>query len=141
GLRYALTTNSGSSANLLALSALTSPLLGKDAVGPGDEVITVAAGFPTTVNPTLINGLTPVFVDIDIPTYNVVPALREEAISSGARAIMIAHPLGNPFDLAEITPVAPEHDLWLIADSGDALRSTYDGRSVGTFGDIGTLSF
>lgn len=141
GLRYALTTNSGSSANLLALSALTSPLLGKDAVGPGDEVITVAAGFPTTVNPTLINGLTPVFVDIDIPTYNVVPALVEEAISSRTRAIMIAHTLGNPFDLAEITRIAREHDLWLIEDCCDALGSTYDGRSVGTFGDIGTLSF
>lgn len=141
GLRHVLTTNSGSSANLLAMSALTSPLLGKDAVVPGDEVITVAAGFPTTVNPALINGLVPVFVDIDIPTYNVNATLVEEAITPRTRAIMIAHTLGNPFDLDTITRVAREHDLWLIEDCCDALGSTYDGRSVGTFGDIGTLSF
>ncbi|MET0498376.1 MAG: lipopolysaccharide biosynthesis protein RfbH [Steroidobacteraceae bacterium] len=141
GIRNVLTTNSGSSANLLALSALTSSLLGNEAVGPGDEVITVAAGFPTTVNPTLINGLVPVFVDIDIPTYNVIPSLVEEAITKKTRAIMIAHTLGNPFNLGEITRIAKEHDLWLVEDCCDALGSTYEGRLVGTFGDIGTLSF
>jgi CDP-6-deoxy-D-xylo-4-hexulose-3-dehydrase len=141
GVRHVLTTNSGSSANLLAMSALASPLLGKQAVGPGDEVITVAAGFPTTVNPTLINGLLPVFVDIDIPTYNVKPSMVEEAISPRTRAIMIAHTLGNPFDLGEITRIAREHDLWLVEDCCDALGSKYDGRQVGTFGDVATLSF
>lgn len=141
GVRSVLTTNSGSSANLLAMSALTSPLLGNEAVRPGDEVITVAAGFPTTVNPTVVNGLVPVFVDIDIPTYNVVPSLVEEAISDKTSAIMIAHTLGNPFDLGEITRIAQEHDLWLIEDCCDALGSTYDGQLVGSFGDAGTLSF
>jgi CDP-6-deoxy-D-xylo-4-hexulose-3-dehydrase len=141
GLRFALTTNSGSSANLLAFSSLTSPLLGKEAIAPGDEVITVAAGFPTTVNPTLINGLVPVFVDIDIPTYNVIPSLVEEAVTPRTRAIMIAHTLGNPFDLGEITRIAKAHDLWLIEDCCDALGSTYNGQPVGTFGDVGTLSF
>lgn len=141
GVRSVLTTNSGSSANLLAMSALTSPLLGDEAVRPGDEVITVAAGFPTTVNPTIVNGLVPVFVDIDIPTYNVVPSLVEEAISDKTSAIMIAHTLGNPFDLGEITRIAKKHDLWLIEDCCDALGSTYDGQLVGSFGDAGTLSF
>lgn len=141
GLRFALTTNSGSSANLLALSSLTSPLLGKQALRPGDEVITVAAGFPTTVNPTLINGLVPVFVDIHIPTYNVDPSKVEEAVGPKTRAIMIAHTLGNPFDLGAITRIAKTHDLWLVEDCCDALGSTYDGQSVGTFGDVGTLSF
>lgn len=141
GVRSVLTTNSGSSANLLAMSALTSPLLGDEAVRPGDEVITVAAGFPTTVNPTIVNGLVPVFVDIDIPTYNVVPSLVEEAISDKTSAIMIAHTLGNPFDLGEITRIAKEHNLWLIEDCCDALGSTYDGQLVGSFGDAGTLSF
>lgn len=141
GRRTVLTTNSGSSANLLAMSSLTSPLLGKEALKPGDEVITVAAGFPTTVNPSLNNGLVPVFVDIDVPTYNVIPSLVEEAVSSKTRAIMIAHTLGNPFDLGEITRIAQEHDLWLVEDCCDALGSTYRGRLVGTFGDVGTLSF
>lgn len=141
GLRHVLTTNSGSSSNLLALSSLTSPLLGERALKPEDEVITVAAGFPTTVNPTLINGLIPVFVDIDIPTYNVMASRVEEAISDKTRAIMIAHTLGNPFDLGEITRIAKQHDLWLVEDCCDALGSTYDGRLVGTFGDVGTLSF
>lgn len=141
GLRYALTTNSGSSANLLALSSLTSPLLGKQALRPGDEVLTVAAGFPTTVNPSLINGLVPVFVDIDIPTYNVSPSKLAEAVGPKTRAIMIAHTLGNPFDLGEVTRIAKEHDLWLVEDCCDALGSTYQGQSVGTFGDVGTLSF
>jgi CDP-4-dehydro-6-deoxyglucose reductase, E1 len=141
GVRSVLTTNSGSSANLLAMSALTSPLLGNETVRPGDEVVTVAAGFPTTVNPILINGLVPVFVDIDIPTYNIMPSLVEEAITERTRAIMIAHTLGNPFDLGEITRIANKHDLWLIEDCCDALGSTYDGRLVGSFGDVGTLSF
>jgi len=141
GLHMVHTTNSGSSANLLAMSSLTSPLLGERAIRPGDEVITAAAGFPTTVNPSLINGLVPVFVDVDIPTYNVIPSLVEEAISSRTRAIMIAHTLGNPFNLGEITRIAKEHELWLIEDCCDALGSTYDGRLVGTFGDVGTLSF
>lgn len=141
GARSALTTNSGSSANLLACTALTSPLLGKEALQAGDEVITVAAGFPTTVNPSLINGLVPVFVDIDIPTYNVMPTRVEEAISDKTRAIMIAHTLGNPFDLDAITRIAKAHDLWLVEDCCDALGSLYKDRLVGTFGDVGTLSF
>lgn len=141
GMRHALTTNSGSSGNLLALSSLTSPLLGAQAIKPGDEVITVAAGFPTTVNPILINQMVPVFVDIEIPTYNVMASRVEEAISERTRAIMIAHTLGNPFDLGEITRIAQKHDLWLVEDCCDALGSEYDGRLVGTFGDVGTLSF
>jgi len=141
GVAYALTTNSGSSANLLAMSALTSPKLRKRQLKPGDEVIAVAAGFPTTVNPTLINGLIPVFVDIDIPTYNINVQQAQEAIGPRTRAIMIAHTLGNPFNLREITRIAREHDLWLVEDCCDALGSRYDGRLVGTFGDIGTLSF
>lgn len=141
GLPHVLTVNSGSSANLVALSSLMSPLLGDEAVRPGDEVITVAAGFPTTVNPSLLNGLVPVFVDIDIPTYNIVPHLVEEALGDRTRAIMIAHTLGNPFDLGEITRIAKEHDLWLVEDCCDALGSTYGGQLVGSFGDAGTLSF
>jgi CDP-6-deoxy-D-xylo-4-hexulose-3-dehydrase len=141
GLRFALTTNSGSSANLLALSSLTSPLLGKQALRPGDEVITVAAGFPTTVNPSIINGLVPVFIDIDIPTYNVSVSRLAEAVGPKTKAIMIAHTLGNPFDIGEVTRIAREHDLWLVEDCCDALGSTYNGQSVGTFGDVGTLSF
>lgn len=141
GLPHVLTVNSGSSANLVALSSLMSPLLGDEAVRPGDEVITVAAGFPTTVNPSLLNGLVPVFVDIDIPTYNIVPRLVEEALSDRTRAIMIAHTLGNPFDLGEIVRIAKDHDLWLVEDCCDALGSTYEGQLVGSFGDAGTLSF
>lgn len=141
GVRHALTTNSGSSANLLALSSLTSHYLRGDALKPGDEVITCAAGFPTTVNPALQYGLVPVFVDIDIPTYNIAPSLIEAAVSPRTRAIMIAHTLGNPFDLAEVMRVAEKHDLWVVEDCCDALGATYDDRHVGTFGDIGTLSF
>ena len=141
GVRHALTTNSGSSANLLAFSSLTSPLLRKRQLRPGDEVITVATGFPTTVNPSLQYGLTPVFVDVDIPTYNIRPDMIEAAVSDRTRAIMVAHTLGNPFDLAEATRVAQKYGLWLIEDCCDALGATYDGRKVGTFGDIGTLSF
>ena len=141
GRRHVRTTNSGSSANLVAMTALTSPLLGDRALRPGDEVITVAAGFPTTVNPSLQNGLVPVFVDVTLPTYNVDPALIEPAISPKTRAIMIAHTLGNPFDLDAVMEVANKHKLWVIEDCCDALGATYKGRKVGTFGHIGTLSF
>ena len=141
GVPYVLTTTSGSSANLLALTALTSPKLGARALKPGDEVITVAAGFPTTVNPTIQNGLIPVFVDVDIPTYNVNASLIEAAVSDKTKAIMIAHTLGNLFDLAEVRRVADKYNLWLIEDCCDALGSKYDGKMAGTFGDIGTVSF
>ena len=141
GVPYLLTTTSGSSANLLALTALTSPKLGERALKAGDEVITVAAGFPTTVNPTIQNGLIPVFVDVDIPTYNIDPNLIEAAVSEKTRAIMIAHTLGNPFDLLEVRRVADKYNLWLIEDCCDALGSTYNGQKVGTFGDIATVSF
>jgi CDP-6-deoxy-D-xylo-4-hexulose-3-dehydrase len=141
GVRHALTTNSGSSANLLALSTLTSHYLRERALVPGDEVITVATGFPTTVNPSLQYGLVPVFVDVDIPTYNVKPDMIEAAVSDRTRAIMIAHTLGNPFDLGEVMRVAEKYNLWVVEDCCDALGATYDGRTVGTFGDIGTLSF
>ena len=141
GVKHALTTNSGSSANLLAFSALTSPQLGERAIKLGDEVISVAAGFPTTVNPILQYGAVPVFVDVHIPTYNIDPALIEAAISDKTKAIMLAHTLGNPYDLNKIVHIAKKYNLWLIEDCCDALGSTYDGKSVGTFGDIGTLSF
>jgi CDP-6-deoxy-D-xylo-4-hexulose-3-dehydrase len=141
GVKHVLTTNSGSSANLLAFSALTSPSLGERAIRPGDEVITVAAGFPTTVNPILQFGAVPVFVDVDIPTYNIDVSRLEAAVSPKTRAIMLAHTLGNPYDLGEVVRVAKKHGLWLIEDCCDALGSKYDGRLVGTFGDIGTLSF
>ncbi|MEO6359689.1 MAG: lipopolysaccharide biosynthesis protein RfbH, partial [Sphingomicrobium sp.] len=141
GVRHALTTNSGSSANLLALSSLTSHYLRDEALKPGDEVITCAAGFPTTVNPSLQYGLVPVFVDIDIPTYNILPGAIEAAVTDKTRAIMVAHTLGNPFDLGEVMRVAEKYDLWVVEDCCDALGATYDGRGVGTFGDIGTLSF
>ncbi len=141
GLKYVRTVNSGSSANLLAFSALTSRALGDKALKPGDEVISVAAGFPTTVNPIILYGCVPVFVDVDIPTYNIDASLVEQAITSKTRAIMIAHTLGNPFNLKEIVRIAEKHDLWLIEDCCDALGSTYEGKLVGTFGHIGTLSF
>ncbi|MES2492724.1 MAG: lipopolysaccharide biosynthesis protein RfbH [Pseudomonadota bacterium] len=141
GVAHALTTNSGSSANLLALSTLTSHYFRGDAIKPGDEVITVATGFPTTVNPSLQYGLTPVFVDVDIPTYNIKPEMIEAAVSDQTRAIMIAHTLGNPFDLAEVMRVAEKYNLWVIEDCCDALGATYNGQNVGTFGHIGTLSF
>ena len=141
GVKHVLTTTSGSSANLLAISTLTSPQLGERALKPGDEVITVAAGFPTTVNPMLQYGLIPVFVDAHIPTYNIDPAQIEAALSDKTRAIMIAHTLGNPFALDEVMRIAKKHDLWVIEDCCDALGSTYDGQRVGTFGHIGTLSF
>jgi CDP-6-deoxy-D-xylo-4-hexulose-3-dehydrase len=141
GVRNALTTNSGSSANLLALSSLTSHYLRDEALRPGDEVITVATGFPTTVNPSLQYGLVPVFVDVDIPTYNIKPDMIEAAVTDRTRAIMIAHTLGNPFDLGEVMRVAQKHNLFVVEDCCDALGATYDGRNVGTFGHIGTLSF
>ena len=141
GAKHVLTVNSGSSANLVAFSALTSHLLKDRALKPGDEVITCATGFPTTLNPLINNGMTPVFVDVDIPTYNADPTQMEAAISERTRAIMMAHTLGNPFDLDAVTTVAKKHDLWVVEDCCDAFGSTYDGKMVGTFGDIGTLSF
>lgn len=141
GVKHVLTANSGSSANLLAFSALTSSNLGERAIKPGDEVITVAAGFPTTVNPILQYGAVPVFVDVHLPTYNIDASLIETAVSEKTRAIMLAHTLGNPYDLTEVTRIAGKYNLWLIEDCCDALGSTFDGRLVGTFGDIATLSF
>jgi CDP-6-deoxy-D-xylo-4-hexulose-3-dehydrase len=141
GVPFALTVNSGSSANLLAFSALTSPRLGERAVGPGDEVISVAAGFPTTVNPILQAGAVPVLVDVQLPTYNVDPERLEAARSPRTRAVMLAHTLGNPFNLQAVGDFCKRHGLWLVEDCCDALGSTYQGRPVGTFGDIGTLSF
>jgi CDP-6-deoxy-D-xylo-4-hexulose-3-dehydrase len=141
GIRHAILCNSGSSANLLALSALTSPKLGERRLKPGDEVITVAAGFPTTVNPIVQNGLVPVFVDIELGTYNVDVDCLKEAISPRTRAIMLAHTLGNPFDVDAVLEVVKRHDLWLIEDNCDALGSTYKGRLTGTFGDLATVSF
>ena len=141
GCRSVLTVNSGSSANLVAFSALTSPRLGDRAIKPGDEVIGVAAGFPTTVNPILQFGAVPVFVDIELPTYNIDPAKIEAAIGPRTKAIMLAHTLGNPYDLSVVRALCDKYKLWLIEDCCDALGSTYNGRLVGTFGDIGTLSF
>lgn len=141
GVEHLLTTTSGSSANLLALTALTSPKLGERALKPGDEMITVAAGFPTTVNPAIQNGIIPVFVDVDIPTYNIDPTLIEAAISDKTKIIMVAHTLGNPFNLKEVKRIADKYKLWLIEDCCDALGTTYEGKMVGTFGDIGTVSF
>ncbi|WP_394427902.1 lipopolysaccharide biosynthesis protein RfbH [Streptomyces sp. SGAir0957] len=140
-LRKAHLTNSGSSANLLALSSLTSPQLGEDRLKPGDEVITVAAGFPTTVNPILQNGLTPVFTDIELGTYNASLERVEQAIGPRTRAIMMAHALGNPFQVREIAQLAQDRDLFLIEDNCDALGSTYEGHLTGTFGDLATESF
>ncbi|WP_298983125.1 lipopolysaccharide biosynthesis protein RfbH [Caldilinea sp.] len=141
GVRHAILVNSGSSANLLALSCLTSPKLGDRALHPGDEVITVAAGFPTTVNPILQNRLTPVFVDVAIPTYNIDASQLEAALSERTRAVMIAHTLGNPFDLDAVGDFARRHNLWLIEDCCDAVGATYRGQKVGTFGDLATVSF
>jgi CDP-6-deoxy-D-xylo-4-hexulose-3-dehydrase len=141
GTRYSLLVNSGSSANLLALSCLTSPSLGDRSLKPGDEVITAATGFPTTVNPILQNGLVPVFVDVTLPTYNLDVSRLEQALSPRTRAVMAAHTLGNPFDLGAVTEFARKHDLWLIEDCCDALGATYRGQPVGTFGDLSTCSF
>jgi len=141
GVKHVLTTNSGSSANLLALTALTSHKLESRALKPGDEIITTAAGFPTTVNPIVQNGLIPVFIDVKIPTYNIDESEIEAAISEKTKAIMIAHTLGNPFDLSEVKRVADKYNLWLIEDCCDALGTTYNGKMVGSFGDLATVSF
>ncbi|MGB4811062.1 MAG: lipopolysaccharide biosynthesis protein RfbH [Methylophilaceae bacterium] len=141
GIKFLLTTNSGSSANLLAFTALTSPRLGDRAIKPGDEVIGVAAGFPTTVNPILQFGAVPVFVDIEIATHNIDVTKIEAAISPKTKAIMIAHSLGNPFNIKVVKEICKKHNLWLVEDNCDALGSRYDGQLTGTFGDIGTLSF
>jgi CDP-6-deoxy-D-xylo-4-hexulose-3-dehydrase len=141
GVRHSLLVNSGSSANLLALTALTSPILEERRLRPGDEVITVAAGFPTTVNPIVQNGLVPVFVDVTLPTYDVDVTQLEEARSDRTRAVMLAHTLGNPFDLASVTDFCKRHGLWLVEDCCDAVGATYDGKHVGTFGDLATASF
>lgn len=141
GLRSAVLVNSGSSANLVAFSALTSPKLGDRRILPGDEVITVAGGFPTTVNPIIQNQAVPVFIDISLPTFQADVARLEEALSPRTKAIMIAHTLGNPFDVETVAAFAKKHNLWLIEDCCDALGATVNGRSVGTFGDIATVSF
>lgn len=141
GVRYLLTVNSGSSANLVAFSTLTSTKLGERAIRKGDEVITVAVGFPTTVNPIMQFGAIPVFIDADPITYNIDTDKIEMAISPRTKAIMIAHALGNPFNLDAITAICKKYNLWLVEDCCDALGSVYDERMVGTFGDIGTLSF
>ena len=141
GIKKLITVNSGSSANLVAFTSLTSSTLGEKAIQKGDEVITVAAGFPTTVNPIIQNGCIPVFVDIDPKTHNINPNLIEEAISNKTKAIMIAHSLGNPFELERVVKICQEHNLWLIEDCCDALGSKYNNQNVGTFGHIATLSF
>lgn len=140
-VKHALLVNSGSSANLLAVSALTSHLLGDHRLMPGDEVITVAAGFPTTINPIVQNGLVPVFVDVDIPTYNIKVDQIEEAIGPRTKALFIAHTLGNPFDLDEIMKIVNKHNLFLIEDNCDALGSTYREKYTGSFGHLATHSF
>jgi CDP-6-deoxy-D-xylo-4-hexulose-3-dehydrase len=141
GIKHLITVNSGSSANLVAFSALTSDRLGARAIKKGDEVIGVAAGFPTTVNPILQFGAVPVFVDVDRVTHNIDVSKIEDAITSKTKAIMLAHSLGNPFNLDVVTAICKKYNLWLIEDCCDALGTTYKGQMVGTFGDIGTLSF
>jgi CDP-6-deoxy-D-xylo-4-hexulose-3-dehydrase len=141
GVEFLITVNSGSSANLVAFNTLTSPKLGPRAIQPGDEVIGVAAGFPTTVNPIIQFGAVPVFVDVELGTYNIDVTQLEAAISPKTKAIMLAHTLGNPYNLEVICAICKKYNLWLIEDCCDALGSTYDGKMVGTFGDIGTMSF
>jgi CDP-6-deoxy-D-xylo-4-hexulose-3-dehydrase len=141
GSRFSLLVNSGSSANLVAFYALTSPKLGDRALKPGDEVITVAAGFPTTVNPMVQYGCIPVFIDVDIPTYNIKAELIEDAITPKTKAIMLAHTLGNPFNLKVVMEIAKKYNLWLIEDDCDSLGATYEGKKTGTFGDLATVSF
>ena len=141
GSRYSLLVNSGSSANLVAFYTLTSPKLGDRALKPGDEVITVAAGFPTTINPMIQYGCIPVFVDIEIPTYNIKASDIEAAISPKTKAIMIAHTLGNPFNLELVIEISKKYNLWLIEDDCDSLGATYKGKKTGSFGDLATLSF
>lgn len=141
GVKYCLTVNSGSSANLVAFITLTSPKLGDRAIKKGDEVIGVAAGFPTTVNPIIQFGAIPVFVDVDIKTHNVNADLIEAAITPKTKAIMLAHALGNPFNLEKVVDLCKKYNLWLVEDTCDALGAEYNGQKCGTFGDIGTLSF
>jgi len=141
GSKASVLVNSGSSANLVAFYSLTSSKLGDRAIRPGDEVITVAAGFPTTINPMIQFGCIPVFVDVEIPTYNINVDLLEDAISPKTKAIMIAHALGNPFNLAAVTAIAEKYNLWLIEDDCDSLGATYNGQKTGTFGDLATVSF
>lgn len=141
GVRHAFMVNSGSSANLVALSALTSKKLGERRLQPGDEVLTVAAGFPTTVAPIIQNGLVPVYVDISLGTYVAKSEMLEEAIGPKTKAIMMAHTLGNPFDLDVVMGLAKKHNLWVIEDNCDALGGTYGGKNLGSFGDLSTLSF
>ena len=141
GLKYALSCNSGSSANLIAVSSLKSHLLKDRALKEGDEVITVAAGFPTTVNPILQNNLIPVFVDVELDTYNVNTELIEKAITDKTKAIILAHTLGNPFNIKKVKEICEKYNLWLIEDCCDAFGSIYDNKKIGTFGDVATLSF
>ncbi|QSF44668.1 lipopolysaccharide biosynthesis protein RfbH [Paenibacillus tianjinensis] len=141
GVRYALLTNSGSSANLLAFSALTSPKLKDRQIKPGDEVITVAAGFPTTVTPIVQNGAVPVFIDVELGTYNIIVDRIEEAITPKTKAIMVAHTMGNPFELDKVMEIAAKYNLWVVEDNCDALGSKFNGKLTGTHGHIGTSSF
>ena len=141
GSRFSFLVNSGSSANLLAFYALTSPKLLDRAIKPGDEIITVAAGFPTTINPMIQFGCIPVFVDVDIPSYNIKADDIEKAISPKTKAIMLAHALGNPFNLSIVMAIAKKYNLWVVEDDCDSLGATYDGKKTGTFGDLATLSF
>jgi len=141
GVKYAILTNSGSSANLLAISALTASELGEHGLKPGDEVVTAACAFPTTVNPIVQNNLIPVFIDVELGTYNVQPEKVEEALSDKTKAVFLAHTLGNPFQVGKVAEICKDHDLWLIEDSCDALGSKHHGKHTGTFGDIATFSF
>jgi CDP-6-deoxy-D-xylo-4-hexulose-3-dehydrase len=141
GIKHLISVNSGSSANLVAFATLTSPKLGKRAIQKGDEIIAVAAGFPTTVNPIVQYGAIPVFVDVDLKTHNIDADLIEAAISPKTKAIMLAHTLGNPFNLAKVKAICEKYNLWLVEDCCDALGAKFDGKMVGTWGDIATLSF
>jgi CDP-6-deoxy-D-xylo-4-hexulose-3-dehydrase len=141
GSRFSFLVNSGSSANLLAFYALTSPKLLDRAIKPGDEIITVAAGFPTTINPMIQFGCIPVFLDVDIPSYNIKVEDIEKAITPKTKAIMLAHALGNPFNLSVVMAIAKKYNLWVVEDDCDSLGATYDGKKTGTFGDLATLSF
>lgn len=141
GVKHLITVNSGSSANLVAFNALTSPALGERAIRKGDEVIGVAAGFPTTVNPVIQFGAVPVFVDVEMATHNIDADLIEAAITPKTKAIMLAHTLGNPFNLAKVRELCDQYNLWLVEDCCDALGATFNGQMVGTWGDIATLSF
>ena len=141
GSRFSFLVNSGSSANLLAFYALTSPKLLDRAIKPGDEIITVAAGFPTTINPMIQFGCIPVFVDVDIPSYNIKVEDIEKAITPKSKAIMLAHALGNPFNLNVVMAIAKKYNLWVVEDDCDSLGATYEGKKTGTFGDLATLSF